>query len=288
MIMNNSQMPACDAQDRDGDAFQRIVERHIDFVYATALRQTSDPHIAEDITQAVFLLFSQRAHRLKAGTMVKGWLFNATRYVVANYRRAKARRIFHEREAAVMRSEIVREDHCSDILAHLDDAIGGLSEKDRRVLLLRFFEDMPLAALGRMLGISEDAAKKRVARAVERLRHLLVGRGAAATGASLGAILQASTAQAAPTYLAKATVDLMRNGGSGSANSHSASTLAKGAAKMMMRLSKIIGDSMCDCRNIDRDGGRAGRLAVAPGPAVASSAGGRGDGRCCRYVQGLR
>src|SRR5580658_1808209 len=173
MITNDSQIPACDAQDRDGDPFQRLVERHIDFVYATALRQTGDPHIAEDITQAVFLLFSQRANRLKAGTMIKGWLFNATRYVVANYRRAKARRKFHEREAAVMRSEIVREDHSFDVLAHLDDAMAGMSEKDRRVLLLRFFEDMPLVALGRTLGISEDAAKKRVARAVERLRHLL-------------------------------------------------------------------------------------------------------------------
>jgi RNA polymerase sigma factor (sigma-70 family) len=234
MLTNDSQMPACDAQDRDGDAFQRLVERHIDFVYATALRQTGDPHIAEDITQAVFLLFSQRVNRLKEGTMIKGWLFNVTRYVVANYRRAKARRIFHEREAAVMRSEIVCEDHCSDILAHLDDAMAGLPEKDRRVLLLRFFEDMPLAALGRTLGISEDAAKKRVARAVERLRHLLVGRGAAVAAASLGAVLQASTAQAAPTYLAKATVDWVRNGGSGAANSDSASTLAKGAAKMMM------------------------------------------------------
>jgi RNA polymerase sigma factor (sigma-70 family) len=235
MMTNDSQMPACDAQDRDGDAFQRLVERHIDFVYATALRQTRDPQLAEDITQAVFLLLAQRANRLKAGTMIKGWLFNATRYVVANYRRAKARRKFHEREAAVMRSEIVREDHCSDILAHLDDAIAGLSEKDRRVLLLRFFEDMPLEGLGRTLGISEEAAKKRVARAVERLRHLLVGRGAAVTGASLGAVLQASTAQAAPTYLAKATVDLVRNGTSVAGNSGSAFSLAKGAAKMMMR-----------------------------------------------------
>jgi RNA polymerase sigma factor (sigma-70 family) len=235
MLTRDSQLPTSHAHDRDGDSFQRLVERHIDFVYATALRQTRDPHIAEDITQAVFLLLSQTSNRLKAGTMIKGWLFNATRYVVANYRRAKARREFHEREAAVMRSEIVREDYCSDIMEHLDDAIAGLSEKDRRVLLLRFFEDTPLAALGQTLGISEDAAKKRVARAVERLRHLLVGRGTAVTGAALGAVLQASTAQAAPTYLAKATVDLVRNGTSVAANSGSAFTLAKGAAKMMMR-----------------------------------------------------
>ena len=125
MMTDDSQLLTSYAQDRAGGAFDRLVERHIDFVYASALRQIGDPQVAQDITQAVFLLFSQRATRLKRGTIVKGWLFNTTRYVIANARRAEARRKFHEREAASMRSEVVREDHWSEILPHLARIIHG-------------------------------------------------------------------------------------------------------------------------------------------------------------------
>jgi RNA polymerase sigma factor (sigma-70 family) len=233
MMTDDSQLLASYAHHGAGDAFQRLVERHINFVYASALRQTGNPHTAEDITQAVFLLFSQRAGRLKPGTVVKGWLFNTTRYVVANSRRAEARRKFHERKAAVMHSDIVREDHWTEIPPHLDDAMARLSESDRRILLLRFFEDLPLAAVGQVLGISQEAAKKRVARAVEHLRHLLVGRGATGAGNSIERVFQATSAQIAPAYLAKMTVDLVLNGASGVAKSGSAFSLAKGATKMM-------------------------------------------------------
>ena len=235
MKTNDPQLPTSDATDRDDGTLQRIVERHIDFVYAAALRQTGDSHVAEDITQAVFLLFSQRADRLTPATMIKGWLFNATRYVVANFRRAEVRRKFHEREAAAMRSETIYEDNWSDIAPHLDNAMARLSEQDRRALFLRFFEGMPLAVLSQTLGISEEAAKKRVARAVERLRHSLARHGKVATSASLGGMLHASTAHPAPVHLVRATMDLALHRTSGSANSSSASTLAKGAAKMMLR-----------------------------------------------------
>jgi RNA polymerase sigma factor (sigma-70 family) len=231
MMTDDSQLLTPRAQDLATRGFAPLIEQHIDFVYASALRQTGDPHLAEDITQAVFLLFSQRAGRLKPGTVIKGWLFNATRYVVANARRAETRRKLHEREAAAMRPEIVSEKEWPSVIPHLDNALAGLSEKDRRVLLLRFFDDLTLPAVGRTLGISEYAAQKRVARALERLRHLLVGRGTAIAGASLGGMLQATSAQAAPAFLAKATIDLVASGAS--AHSASAFTLAKGAAKMM-------------------------------------------------------
>src|ERR1700728_4484155 len=140
MLLEDSKLLAECAKNGGAEGFPGLVERHIDFVYAAALRQTGDPHVAQDITQAVFLLFLQRAGRLKAGTLVKGWLFSATRYVVANARRAETRRKLHEREAAAMRSEIPPANSWSDISPHLDDALAGLSEKDRRVLLLRYFE----------------------------------------------------------------------------------------------------------------------------------------------------
>jgi RNA polymerase sigma factor (sigma-70 family) len=238
MLLEDSKLLAECAKNGGAEGFPGLVERHIDFVYAAALRQTGDPHVAQDITQAVFLLFLQRAGRLKAGTLVKGWLFSATRYVVANARRAETRRKLHEREAAAMRSEAVCEDHWPGVAPILDDALAELSKKDRGILLLRFFEDLPLAALGKELGISEQAAQKRTERALERLRHLLVGRGAAVAGASLGGILQAGVARAAPPHLARATIDLALNGVSASAQSSSAFSLAKGT-EYFMAVSKI-------------------------------------------------
>ncbi|HEY1921519.1 MAG TPA: sigma-70 family RNA polymerase sigma factor [Tepidisphaeraceae bacterium] len=233
MAMDDSQLLAAYARDRSAAVMQQLVERHIDFVYAAALRQTGNLHAAQDITQAVFLLFSQRAMRLKPGTLLKGWLFNATRYVVSNARRAEVRRKLHEREAAAMRSEMVREDRLSDISPHLDDALASLSEKDRRVLLMRFFEDLPMAALGQAMGISEGAAQKRVAHALSRLKHFLAGRRASFAGTSVDEILRAGLAIAAPVELTKSTIHLAINGASSAAHSGSAVSLAKGAAKMM-------------------------------------------------------
>jgi len=232
-IPNNSQVLAPPLPQPGREAFGKLVEQHIDFVYAAAFRQTGDPHAAQDITQAVFLLLWQKADRLKQGTLVKGWLFNTTRFVVANARRAEARRKFHEREAAAMHVQSPSEDRWPHIAPILDDALSELSEKDRRVLLLRFFEDLPLSALGEVLGISEPAAQKRVERALERLRHFLVGRGAAVDGAALGGILYAGVARAAPVHLVKATIDLALNGVSGTAQSSSAFSLAKGTASLM-------------------------------------------------------
>jgi RNA polymerase sigma factor (sigma-70 family) len=233
MMMDDSQWLAACANNRAAEGFGGLVERHIDFVYAAALRQTGDPHLAQDITQAVFLLLLQRAGRIKAGTLMKGWLFRTTRYVVANARRAQARRKFHEREAAAMRLGSVCEDHWPDVEPHLDDALAELSEKDRRVLLLRFFDGLPLAALGEAIGVSEQAAQKRVERALDRLRQLLARRGAGVAGVSLGGMLQASVAQAAPAHLAKATVDLALNAATGAAQSSVAFSLAKGTACFM-------------------------------------------------------
>ena len=229
MMPHDSQLLAAYAQSRDAATFGQLVERHIDFVYAAALRQTRDSHLAEDVTQAVFVLLSQRALHLKPSVLIKGWLFNATRYVVANARRAEARRKIHEREAAAMRCEIARQSDWSEISPHLDDAIAGLSEKDRRALLLRFFDNLPLDAVGQTLGISPNAAQKRVARALDRVRDFLIGRGAMVSGSSLGSLIVANASQAAPAHLAGATIELATS----STVNAAIYSLARGAAKMM-------------------------------------------------------
>jgi len=77
-----------------------LVRRHIDFVYSAALRQTHDPHLAEDVTQVVFIILGQKAGSIRRSTPLAGWLFNTTRYAALNAIRMEKRRRHHEQQAA--------------------------------------------------------------------------------------------------------------------------------------------------------------------------------------------
>lgn len=86
----------------------------------------------------------------------------------------------------------------------LDAAMDELEPADRDALLLRYFQNRDLRAVGTALGISDDAAQKRVSRAVDKLRAVLAGRGVAASAAGLTAVVSAQAVQAAPAGLAAA------------------------------------------------------------------------------------
>ncbi len=235
MVMADSELISAYANDRDAEAFRQLVQRHIDFVYAAAVRQSADCHSAQDIAQAVFVLLAQRAESLRSLPTLKGWLFNTTRYVAINARRSLARRKLREKEAAAMRSEILEQSQTPDVSPHLDDALARLPERDRQVLLLRFFDDLPLAQVSGVLGISQHAAKKRLTRAIERVRVALERRGTAVASTSLATLLSASAAQAAPAPLADAAFQLVCGGATKTATANSALPLAKETAKMMSR-----------------------------------------------------
>jgi len=83
----------------------------------------------------------------------------------------------------------------------LDRVMVELSEPDRDAILMRYFEKRPLGEIGERLGLSEDAARKRVDRALEKLRALLVRRGLT-TSAALAVAISANAVHAAPAGLA--------------------------------------------------------------------------------------
>jgi RNA polymerase sigma factor (sigma-70 family) len=217
-------------------AFRGLVERYINIVYAAAKRQTGDRHLAEDVTQAVFLILAQKARGVPKDRPLAAWLLKTTGYCASNARRARERRAAYESRAAAMMQAsnhgvTAREESDWEAIAPmLDEALGGLRRQDRDLVLRRFFEGQSIGEVARGLGVSEDAASKRISRAVEELRGFLQRRGVAVSAGALGPMLMVKACEAAPAGLA-AAVSAMAHGAVPSAT---AATIAKGAWVMTM------------------------------------------------------
>lgn len=183
-------------------AFCQLVERHVNLVYSTARRRLGDVHRAQDVAQQVFVLLARKASRLPARVMLAGWLYRTTCHVASELRRREARHQHRVQQAAAAMNTESSDDAWHEIEPRLDEAMALLSETDRDAVVLRFFENKSLREVGAALGVSDDAAQKRLSRAVERLRSLLSPRDRPLTGSALVAALAAGAIQSAPTGLA--------------------------------------------------------------------------------------
>jgi RNA polymerase sigma factor (sigma-70 family) len=219
-------------QTGSADAFRQIVEANIDSVYSQCLRKLHNVAQAEDVSQVVFATLAQKAAKLPDNVVLEGWLFTTTRFCCSNAQRAAARRSAAEQRAATMRIETMTTT-ASDSAASseteelLDDAIATLPDRDRNAVVLRFFGGRSLREVGETMGVSEDAARQRVFRAIERLRDYFSAKGITAESATIAAWLGMAV-KPAGAELAKNTVKL--------AAAKAAAGTTFSAAKILSRL----------------------------------------------------
>ncbi|MFZ0828665.1 MAG: sigma-70 family RNA polymerase sigma factor [Verrucomicrobiia bacterium] len=219
------------ARDQSEVAFAALVTRHVNLVYSTALRSAGNVHAAEEITQAVFIILARKARNLSPRTILSGWLYHTARLTAANFLRTEIRRQHREQEAYMQSLLNVPEpDVWPQIAPLLDAAMARLGEKDRNAVVLRFFENKSLGEVGQALGASEDAAKMRVNRALEKLRKFFARRGAVLPVALIAGAVSANSVHAAPAGMA---ISVTATAAKGSAAAASTLTLVKGALKLM-------------------------------------------------------
>ncbi|HEX2852148.1 MAG TPA: sigma-70 family RNA polymerase sigma factor [Opitutaceae bacterium] len=230
------------AQDRSEEAFTEFVQRHLNLVYAAALRRLSgDSHRAADVAQIVFTAAARDAARLSRHAALTGWLYSAARNASIDAIRSEHRREQREQAALFMHEAEVTPPSGTtweELRPVLDDAMDELDERDRDAVLQRYFEGTSFGEIARKLSLSEDAARMRVSRAIERLRALLARRGVTSTSAALSSALIGQASATAPAGL---TAFVTSHAFSTVAATGAGAGAAAGAVKFSLAAKPIIG-----------------------------------------------
>jgi len=198
----DSQLLRAYGEHRSEAAFAELVRRHVAFVHSAAVRMVCDSHLAQDVTQGVFVALAKNAGSLADRPVLSGWLHRTAQNIAAQTVRTDVRRRLREKEAAIMNELLTPDASWDQIAPELDAALGELNEPDRDALLLRYFEKKSAPEMAGLLGISEEAAQKRVHRAVDRLRELFSKRNVTIGTSGLVVLISANAVQAVPAAFA--------------------------------------------------------------------------------------
>jgi RNA polymerase sigma-70 factor (ECF subfamily) len=275
------------AESHDDAAFALLVRRYVDLVYSAAVRRVGDRHLAEDVTQAVFVVLAQRARSVRDDAPLSAWILSTVRYCAANALKMEARRQRHERAAA---EESRHSGACSsnptdvllwqEVAQQLDDAVLSLPAADRSAVLLRYFESRGLADIAASLNVTEGAAKQRLSRALEKLRNKLSRRAGSLLGvsdsAAMAALLASHAVRSAPPGLVSSALAAATGG---AAATGAGISIAKGAMTMMTwAKSKLVAAAIVGVMVVGGTGGviavkeaRAAEKPAAPAAAAADA-----------------
>lgn len=188
-------------QHNSQEAFAALTARYLSLVYSTCRREIDDADLAEDVTQAVFLILARKAPSLGRNVVLSGWLFQTARFAAKNARLTAQRRAAYEQKAAeaLMEQQMEAEDEqWSEIEPLLNQSLAALKAGERECVLLRFFQGASFAEVGASLGLSEDAARKRITRSLGKMRQFFTRNGVIVPALALPILLTAHAAKAAP------------------------------------------------------------------------------------------
>ena len=227
-------------RDNSQEAFSALTARYLNLVYAVCRREIGDADAAEDVTQAVFLVLARKAPSLGRNVVLSGWLFQTARFAAKNARLQAHRRAAYEQKAAeaVMEQQTETEDeHWAEIEPLLNQSLAALKAGEREGVLLRFFQDATFAEVGTSLGLSEDAARKRVTRSLDKMRQFFTKQGVIVPALALPVLLTAHAAKAAPaacqTGIAKLTAGVLGGHTTAALTGSHAYQLLEGTLKAM-------------------------------------------------------
>ena len=225
-------------KDNSQEAFAALTARYLNLVYAACRRELADADTAEDVTQAVFLILARKAPRLGRNVVLSGWLFQTARFAAKNAWLREERRRRYEEKAMERHPQARTEDaEWSDIEPLLNKSLAALKGKDRDSILLRFFQDASFAEVGASLGLSEEAARKRVTRALGKLKHFFGKEEVYLPSSTLASLLTAHAVQIAPaacqTGVTKLTASIVAGHASAALAGSSAYQLTEGVLKAM-------------------------------------------------------
>jgi RNA polymerase sigma factor (sigma-70 family) len=202
MTPNDAALLTNYATKRSEADFAELVRRHLDLVYAAALRQVNgDRHLAEEIVQTVFRDLALKARALSNRLSIAGWLYTSARFAAAKAVRSDQRRRQREQMTSELHDDSSAAINWEQLRPVLDDAMHQLHETDREALLLRYFQNRDLKAVGVALGLSDHAARKRVERSLDKLRDVLAKRGVTSTASALGTALFSAALCTVPSSL---------------------------------------------------------------------------------------
>jgi RNA polymerase sigma factor (sigma-70 family) len=232
-------------ENHSNEAFRKLADRHMKLVYSTCRRDLDNAQAAEDATQLVFILLARKAGAISPNGSVSSWLFGAARFVCKDMIKSEMRRRRREEAAFDMEQMKTGNTDWDQIELQINDALTSLTRADREAVLMRYYDGMSLQEIAGQIGTTEDSARKRVARAVDRLRRYFQREQATAQLLSLDSLLLAYASHAVPAQTHTAVMSTLQNlgaahGAAAALNSHAGVLLKKGAIVLMDATTKKI------------------------------------------------